>query len=680
MDCSLKSYSWTHGRVPVKLYYKYVAANGADCWPTVLDYFYYYDRGTFNQMAPFSKKLWTPVPTRPGALGAFKNGTQALQTYMTARIDPQSSMLKPFLNLLFWEQLALGSPDSLLTSSYEIDLDLVCQLFNHCDIRISNFAADEVISLLVSTVRNMPRQSRPNDRVTLLDRLIDNRVYNNVPDNSPGNAVQTGGSKHLFCEIAPTVSVKGWSEMKEFVRQNQFGLHHVVLRSLNTGFDINSEVVRFKRCSNDRILLRNLSPLASLLTEVDQGGDGLIVGCCASYDLLKYLVAKGARLSIRGGQSDSCPLAFLRFVLWEDPSDLLQRIEYLVGHIDNFNNSCSYCSTYLLEECLALGCGRYDSRRKQRFEVFQFFWSKGIRQRHGSLLSALIQSAAPSRLIQACVGWSDLNQYCHDYSSRRRDYRSHTRKELVSLTPLQAAAGKIDEKLVRYLLKKQAPVNAPARGHGGRTALQAICEAEATVPEMYQKKLRIVRLLLETGAKVNASPARSNGSFVLTEAIRADSTEIVTLLIKNGVDVNAPSGVPGKLALDLASLHGLKGIVNLLLSAGAVSFSPGASGYDGAISLAEHRTHRDVVYYIRKFVEERLNCGFVEFLPEPQQDLADAQNHGAVNGECSDDSDGQDGTLGEEELESICYNRTQDMIMGYYVEGKVGSVVHGPQG
>lgn len=677
VDCSLKSYTWAHGRIPVTLYKECTAATGIDYWPTILDYFYYHDGNIFLVMAPFSKALRSPGLTRPGALAALRADDLYLQNYLAKYSSGFQSppKLKQFLETLLWEHLAFGSFGS---STYKLDLDLLNRLFPLCEIRLPKFTTAEAITFLVSAARYMPQRLRPDERVTFLGRLVEKKVDHNMSDKTLDRAKKPGNIEGLSFRSHSTVLVEGWEKIKTAVRQNSFGL---VLQSLDDGFDINSEGVCLQKRFGDRTFSRNLSPLAALLTEVDQTPhqrvNGVLLGCCASYEMMDYLIRQGARLSIPGGQSDSCPVAFLRFVMWEDPSNLLDRLKYLVERIDNFNNACSYCSTYLLEECLALGCDRNGRHREDRFGVFQFLWERGIRQKDGSLLSALIQSDAPDRLIKVCMVGSNVNQYCHDYSSRRRDHRSRTRKELRSLTPLQAAACKINEELVRYLLQKGASVNAPARGRGGRTVLQAICEAKTSSLKTRQTKLRIVKLLLEVGAEANASPARLDGVFLLTEAIRTDSMEVIRLLIESGVDVNAPSGVAGKLPLDLASLYGRDGIVNLLLNAGAVSHSRGASGYDGAIAQAQRQNHVDIVFLMQRYLEERRENSLVGPLVGPPEAFDAALNHDAADDKRPG---GHDGVLEEDEMEAICYNNTQDMIMGYYVEGKVENVVHGPWG
>lgn len=701
-DCPRMS-SQNHG-ISIGLYESF-EKNNMDCWPTILDYFFYYDRAIFEAMAPFSKRSDPPEMTRPGILKALKEGTRSLQYVRKALLDPNLPKLQLFLQLLLWEQLVLGSPNTKITSTYKIDTNLVKQLFDLSGIRIADFSALDSVSLLLFTVRSVPPKGGLEERVNRLRMLFDKRVY--MRAFPLGDAQK---SPYKIVEVLPIEAVTCWDAMERAVRANVFGAVHELLKA---GFDLDTNVRVAMRDISMPGSHRHLSALASIFTQRSQTDDPSLQGC-ATYDMMKYLIDRGARLDVLGGQPSSCPLEFLRFVLWEDPPDLLRRVVYLVGRIDDFNNACFYCSRYLLEESLVSRCYLQSCRFDERIKVFKFLLSKGIRRMSGSPLSILIQmdtSLSTRTARKKNPAWfcrSDINRYCRDYSSRRCQSQSPSSVRYTSLTPLQAAASKVDKQLVHYLLQRGALVNAPARGNGGRTAMQAICEVpHSDRPEINQSRLRIVELLLGAGADVNAKPARSNGCTALTAAIRqghlnivklliergadvnarpsrhhkytalaeavgAAHINIVELLVASGADVNAPTGITGKLAFDIASGLGLFPIVNILWRMGAMSYEGALAGYHRA--LGSKKKHHDVIDFLQGLANQpRGGSSVNDPAPRRNNHVYDPQKHDKMENEALTDSD-----LDEEEMELIRYNRTQDMIMGYDVEGEVEDVIHGP--
>lgn len=129
-------------------------------------------------------------------------------------------------------------------------------------------------------------------------RWLNKRVHNNVGDTYLDNVTEHGDDQNLFCQIVPTLSVQDWAEMEHNVHANGFGL---VFQMLHAGFDINAEVFYVMKCSKNRILSQSLGLLAFFLASIiSQRGDHHPNGC-ASYGMMKFLVDRGARLSIRGG-------------------------------------------------------------------------------------------------------------------------------------------------------------------------------------------------------------------------------------------------------------------------------------------------------------------------------------------------------------------------------------------
>ena len=207
----------------------------------------------------------------------------------------------------------------------------------------------------------------------------------------------------------------------------------------------------------------------------------------------------------------------------------------------------------------------------------------------GSPLAALVAAGGREELVRdVLASGSDLNAYWVD-------------EDIGKLTPLQVAAFIANETLVRLFLQEGANVNSPARGQGGFTALQAICGWSPATEEEHRRKMRICRLLLEKGAVVNVSNTQRRVT-ALALAAEAGDLELARLLLGQGAVINALSGTGT--ALDEAAYSGRLDMVKFLLNSNALSSTPGANGYVGAISIAERSGYLAVADLIRQRAAE----------------------------------------------------------------------------
>ncbi|KAL1869151.1 hypothetical protein Daus18300_005688 [Diaporthe australafricana] len=214
----------------------------------------------------------------------------------------------------------------------------------------------------------------------------------------------------------------------------------------------------------------------------------------------------------------------------------------------------------------------------------------------------------------------------------------------IKMTALQIAAKKCRADVVELLLEAGADINAPGRGLHGRTALQATCEAmehfyfepvRATPFEGQRQQLRMIALLLDHGADVNAAPARSGGSTALQAAARLGDLAIAKLLLFRHpmADVNAPpcqqedpnyAGLRMTrhgAALDLAAGNGRIDMVKLLLNCNALSHRRGETGYDGAIYEAEEQGHLAIADLIRQHARDAVMSDTENpYLSQPARD------------------------------------------------------------
>ncbi|KAM3418309.1 hypothetical protein BST61_g4308 [Cercospora zeina] len=144
----------------------------------------------------------------------------------------------------------------------------------------------------------------------------------------------------------------------------------------------------------------------------------------------------------------------------------------------------------------------------------------------------------------------------------------------------RAACYKDKERIVQVLLDAGADVNADGGRYGN--ALQAAC---------FNDRERIVQVLLDAGADVNAH--RGPYSNALQAACHGGNEHVVQILLDAGAAVNAPGGFSGN-ALQAACVRGHERVVQMLLDAGADVNAQG--GFDGtALVVASYEANELVV-------------------------------------------------------------------------------------
>jgi L-ascorbate metabolism protein UlaG (beta-lactamase superfamily) len=134
---------------------------------------------------------------------------------------------------------------------------------------------------------------------------------------------------------------------------------------------------------------------------------------------------------------------------------------------------------------------------------------------------------------------------------------------------------------VRALLEAGADVH--QKSQDGRTAIFAVASGQGST--------EIGRMLIDKGAAVDL--ADQNGTTPLGLAVQNSLAEVAELLLKNGADINRPSGPFGWTVLHYAAVRGDKSMVELLLDKGA---DLGVTDSDGktSLDLAASHGHSDV--------------------------------------------------------------------------------------
>ncbi|OXV06344.1 hypothetical protein Egran_05889 [Elaphomyces granulatus] len=235
----------------------------------------------------------------------------------------------------------------------------------------------------------------------------------------------------------------------------------------------------------------------------------------------------------------------------------------------------------LLEACLMPHMYEWKKKMDEQVEMFKLLLGKGAKingsskrplsPTWNSALTLLIMgNVGHKTILLALEAGADVNQMGCGSDAR---------------TPIQAASEKGNLEVTKLLHSRGANINAPAGTIHGRTALQAACCL--TPPN-----IELVQFLLEHGADVNAPAAIQQGVTALQGAAITGYIKVAMLLLDWGADPNGDTAFKdGRTALDGAAEHGRLDMVQFLLNVGAQSETPGETGYDNAIELANNGFH-----------------------------------------------------------------------------------------
>lgn len=559
-------------------------------WPSILDYFFYYERPAFDEFAQCSQAFTSKV-TRAGILLALEEGN--LESYLSEARETKlmdTEAINGLLQTILVEQFIITDTEGwprrgileVVHALLDFGIDFPSafpgpeQHYNEDLILKRGNQASFALRVMVKTQRW--RGKLPEFMTQALQLLIDHGAV--VTGLSLQDAVLSEWTD-LLKFLIPYVSdlaKDGPCALAEGVRWNMM---EAVRLLLGAGVDIDSEVTAWGR---------RTSILARALKTCDPDEN--------ESEIVHYLVGQGATFRLsknRPHPSDLLeslldfrdsrrpPLPSVRYVVEEG----LERQDPLV------------LSSSMLELCYADGI--FDEERTVRRAVFEYLFRKGARVHPGGVLAAWILLGGGTELFRKLL----------DAGAGIDCYMRFPRRRRGSLTPLQAAAFRGNEEIVLLLLKAGATVNAAAIGKEGRTELQAICSFLTYTPEEQARKIRIMKRLIDQGADINAAPAWLEGFTALQVTANRGDLNTAILLLQRGADVNAPPCKSWRKdrpsiynALDAAAWRGRLDMVKLLLNANALSQIRGGTGYNGAIQLAEKGSHFAVADLIRQHAAE----------------------------------------------------------------------------
>lgn len=577
--------------------------------PTILDQSYFMDGSLFHKLVEHSK-LPQSALTKNGLLTSLDKGAGALREYLESRvpaIDPFDwRTVQPLLEFLLVDQLnprwwsfAVDRGDGWGIERYRLrdaNLKVVRNLVQCGDDLGQHSAFLPSMHELLNRVLRQLRQGATDDGSQLLETLVHRGV--DITETHLRGAVEIHGMR-LLSWLRPKVkqfSAKATGALAKAAAMDNFEAVEFLLHS---GVDPNAfiNVKSADISSPDGFVARNLSRCCS----PEQAYSVLAVaavqhkGRNCSLEMARYLAERGAGLAV--GPNDSTVFAFAAYILennWCD-TELFAKVEFVLSTLkqsDHWTNP----PAYLLELCVQGSAEATGG--EERLSVFEYLLQEGAELGPGSPLAALVNFGRPKELVERILhSGAQVDAYTVV------SYFNTTR----AWTPLQAAASRGDEDLVKLFLKQGANVNSPPRGAGGKTALQDICDWSPATEEEHRRKMRICNLLMQSGADINAPAARGHGLTALQAAVIRGDIELAAILIRNGAHVNAPPAKIGTrsaynlyCALDSAALHGRLDIAKLLLNANALSDHRGKTGHDGAIELATSQGHHAVASLIRE--------------------------------------------------------------------------------
>ncbi|CAI6099072.1 unnamed protein product, partial [Clonostachys chloroleuca] len=260
----------------------------------------------------------------------------------------------------------------------------------------------------------------------------------------------------------------------------------------------------------------------------------------------------------------------------------------------------------LLEACF-IHCPELGDETECCLAAFELLLEHGAPITPSALATAIGLGGRPDLINQLIHTGLDVHSYATERRKVRLDLERRSWAMNQAFSPVQAAVYRNNPKQITLLLEKGADINQPAFNDRGVTALQAACQIEEQ-PGERGTRLRMVKFLLELGADADGPPAQKNGFSALQIAASKRDLEIALILLHRGADPNTLGTADwraGLTALDFAAERGRLDMLQLLLTVGGRSGSPGRSGVDGAVELARKKRYYAIVKYLEAHAESR---------------------------------------------------------------------------
>ncbi|KAG8162811.1 hypothetical protein KVR01_007289 [Diaporthe batatas] len=519
---------------------------------SALDCLFCFCPSAFHKFTP----NWSPsedsMPTRAGIRTSVDLGSDALNEYCH-RLAQQVrwEYLYEFFERLIIEQIRGIGPWGKLPST-PVHLNTFYALV---DLGVSmNKALSRIPNALTYYIHG--REEIDID-IEVIRYLLDNSAV--VDDKSLELAARLENTDILALLIQNVADIRqqGLGAVMAAATHNNF---EAVKALVDAGVDLNTDFnpIREPAC----VAVDGYLQPSSLLCQIIERWEGSFEDLS---NMISFLVERGAHLrlsAIKPGLPDLMESIIRRSRYKQEGV-----VKGVVGRIISLGcdlRDPDVPSARLWEAC-GFVWGESDKAHHERIEIFELLFRKGARLRPGAPLATWILMGGGTELVNEMLYRGvDIDAYYH--KNGRHKVRN----------ALQAAAERCSEELVVLLLQKGADVNALARGHYGRTALQAICDYGPRSPAQQVQQINIINLLLSHGADVNAHARGQCGRTALqaicdydprSPAEHGQQINIINHLLTHGANVNAaPARRGGRTAMQLAAERGRLEIVMLLLS------------------------------------------------------------------------------------------------------------------
>lgn len=584
--------------------------------PTCLEMSLYWKRSVFNCMLPYSRK-WHTFLSQGGLCLAALESRAALERYIhskPASTQSRDQLLDTVLAEQF-EALSQCQEYSVPIKDVEIHITIARALM---DYDISSPAPstqpryEDYRSIIIQAITTW---GLTDDLLFLLDTaLVHNDAVINYRDLEV--SIMSDGVEVLEILIshADNISEIGKEALFEAaIRRNR----DAILLLLSKGVDINSLL------HHDGAML---PIMVQIMTDMPWRLGDFDTAMC------HFLVRHGGKLRLRA-EDTSCfnllihmvqkTLRMIPSISWR----VLRKAYIFFTEVEDGLSrfSSSQWLSVLCSIASRANCALETDRKDSSGLVEDIF-----RRCHGPLLAPFLSGA----ILAGCdTSFTEMaikaGQSIHEYSCDHTPLQAAVRVGDYSLvsyllqrgahvnaqgrganggTALQYVCGNLLEKkidhdnhiaLANILIAHGADVNSPAHGTYGSTALQLTCKHYFASQEDANLVQKVFEALLEHGANVNAMPGLLMGTALQNCAQNGDLKKAVTLIERGA----SPNGYPsvGRIswssvaptrhfkyysALDRAAAFGRLDMAQYLLNVGALSATPGLTGFEGAIEIA----------------------------------------------------------------------------------------------